>query len=160
SARMLPSVLSMPLAARARSSMMRLSNCMAQVWEGAPALATPRRRGVAPQAWPAYNRRAGHPPPEGFVALMIVVTGGAGFIGSNLVAALEAQGAGDIAICDRLGSDAKWRNVAKRALADIVAPDRLFDFLAAYGREIEMVFHLGAISTTTERDVDLIVAEN
>ena len=90
---------------------------------------------------------------------MIVVTGGAGFIGSNLVAALEAQGS-DIAICDRLGSGDKWRNIAKRALADIVAPERLFDFLGAYGREIEMVFHLGAISTTTERDVDLIVAEN
>src|SRR6185369_335473 len=71
-----------------------------------------------------------------------------------------AQGAGDIAICDRLGTDSKWRNVAKRALADIVAPERLFDFLGAYGREVEMIFHLGAISSTTERDVDLIVAEN
>jgi ADP-L-glycero-D-manno-heptose 6-epimerase len=91
---------------------------------------------------------------------MIVVTGGAGFIGSNLVASLEAQGAGDIAICDRLGSDEKWRNIAKRALADIVAPERLFDFLGAHARGIEMIFHLGAISTTTERDVDLIVAEN
>jgi ADP-L-glycero-D-manno-heptose 6-epimerase len=91
---------------------------------------------------------------------MIVVTGGAGFIGSNLVAALEESGAGDIAVCDRLGSDDKWRNIAKRALADVVMPERLFDFLGAYGREVEIVFHLGAISSTTERDVDLILAEN
>ena len=91
---------------------------------------------------------------------MIVVTGGAGFIGSNLVAALEAQGRGGVAICDRLGTGAKWKNIAKRAPADIVAPERLFDFLGAYGREVEAVVHLGAISTTTETDVDLILAEN
>ncbi|MBL8837841.1 MAG: ADP-glyceromanno-heptose 6-epimerase [Alphaproteobacteria bacterium] len=91
---------------------------------------------------------------------MIVVTGGAGFIGSNLVAALETRGRDDVAICDRLGTGAKWKNIAKRGPADIVAPERLFDFLGAYGREVEAIVHLGAISTTTETDVDLILSEN
>ncbi|HEX9463247.1 MAG TPA: ADP-glyceromanno-heptose 6-epimerase [Alphaproteobacteria bacterium] len=91
---------------------------------------------------------------------MIVVTGGAGFIGSNLVAGLERRGGADLAVCDRLGHGDKWRNIAKRELADIVAPDRLFDFLGAHSREVETIFHLGAISSTTETDVDLIVHEN
>ena len=43
---------------------------------------------------------------------MYVVTGGAGFIGSNIVAGLEESAAGDIVVCDRLGSDEKWRNIA------------------------------------------------
>ncbi|MEQ9813148.1 MAG: ADP-glyceromanno-heptose 6-epimerase [Azospirillaceae bacterium] len=91
---------------------------------------------------------------------MIVVTGGAGFIGSNLVAGLEEAGAGDIVVVDRFGRDDKWRNLAKRAPADIVRPEALGAFLAAHADAIDTVFHLGAISATTERDVDLIVAEN
>jgi ADP-L-glycero-D-manno-heptose 6-epimerase len=92
---------------------------------------------------------------------MIVVTGGAGFIGSNLLAALDRRGGHELVCVDRLGSgDHKWRNIAKREIADIVAPERLFDFLNANARAIEAVFHLGAISTTTETDVDLIVQEN
>ena len=51
---------------------------------------------------------------------MIVITGGAGFIGSNLVAALEERGEHDIVVCDRLGRGEKWRNIAKRELAHIV----------------------------------------
>ena len=53
---------------------------------------------------------------------MIVVTGGAGFIGSNLVAGLEARGEHEIVVCDRLGEGEKWRNLAKRELARLIAP--------------------------------------
>ncbi len=91
---------------------------------------------------------------------MIVITGGAGFIGSNLAAALEDRGEHELVVCDRLGDDDKWRNLQKRELAAVIAPERLFDFLDEHGREIETVFHLGAISDTTARDGDLIVATN
>ncbi|HZT50927.1 MAG TPA: ADP-glyceromanno-heptose 6-epimerase [Stellaceae bacterium] len=91
---------------------------------------------------------------------MILITGGAGFIGSNLAAALEERGAREIALCDRLGHGEKWRNIAKRELAAIVPPEGLMAFLDAHAREIDTVFHLGAVSSTTERDADLIVAAN
>ena len=89
---------------------------------------------------------------------MIVVTGGAGFIGSNLVAALSERRARDVVVCDWLGDGAKRRNIAKHAVADIVAPDELVDFLAA--GDVEVVFHMGANSSTTETDVDLILEQN
>jgi ADP-L-glycero-D-manno-heptose 6-epimerase len=91
---------------------------------------------------------------------MIVITGGAGFIGSNLAAALEERGARDLVICDRLGCDDKWRNLAKREIMMLVPPDEILSFLAAHAREIDVVFHMGAISSTTERDADLIIANN
>ena len=55
---------------------------------------------------------------------MIVITGGAGFIGSNLAAALTARGE-RVAICDHLGQGDKWRNIAKLELEDIVPPDQI-----------------------------------
>ena len=96
---------------------------------------------------------------------MIIVTGGAGFIGSNLVAALNARGRKDVVLCDYLGVDDKWRNIARRQIADIVAPEALFSYIrnhadgGAWGA-VEAVFHMGANSSTTETDVDLIVSQN
>jgi ADP-L-glycero-D-manno-heptose 6-epimerase len=91
---------------------------------------------------------------------MIVVTGGAGFIGSNLVAALEERGQGDLVVVDRLGHDDKWRNLQKRELAALIPPEDLFEYLGRHAREIQAVFHLGAVSSTTETDADLIIAAN
>jgi ADP-L-glycero-D-manno-heptose 6-epimerase len=91
---------------------------------------------------------------------MIVVTGGAGFIGSNLIAALNARGIHDVVVVDRLGRGDKWRNLAKRELAGLVAPAELFSFLDARAPEIAAIFHLGAISSTTEPNVDLIAESN
>jgi ADP-L-glycero-D-manno-heptose 6-epimerase len=89
---------------------------------------------------------------------MLLVTGGAGFIGSNVVAALNDAGRGDIVVCDGLGHDGKWRNLAKRRLADIVPPAELPNWLK--GRRLDAIIHLGAISETTATDGDLVIETN
>jgi ADP-L-glycero-D-manno-heptose 6-epimerase len=89
---------------------------------------------------------------------MFLVTGGAGFIGSNVVAALNEAGRRDIAVNDALGSDDKWRNLKKRQIADLVPPGQLFAWLG--GRKLDGVLHLGAISDTTATDGDLILETN
>jgi ADP-L-glycero-D-manno-heptose 6-epimerase len=91
---------------------------------------------------------------------MILITGGAGFIGSNLVAALEERGETELVVCDLLGTGEKWRNLAKRELADVIRPAELFPYLEAHRGTVRAVFHMGAISATTERDADLIVECN
>ena len=93
---------------------------------------------------------------------LILVTGGAGFIGSNLVAGLTAAGEYDVAVCDRLGAaeDGKWRNLSKHPIVDFIAPETMFDWLTAHAGEMEAVIHMGAISATTEPDADLILHTN
>jgi ADP-L-glycero-D-manno-heptose 6-epimerase len=89
---------------------------------------------------------------------MLLVTGGAGFIGSNVVASLNEAGRADIAVNDMLGDDGKWRNLGARQLADFVPPADLFRWLE--GRKLEAVVHLGAISATTATDGDAVMENN
>jgi ADP-L-glycero-D-manno-heptose 6-epimerase len=89
---------------------------------------------------------------------MLLVTGGAGFIGSNVVAALNEAGRSDVVVNDFLGKDQKWRNLAKRQLADVVAPSDLFRWLE--GRRLDGVIHMGAVSDTTASDADLVIENN
>jgi ADP-L-glycero-D-manno-heptose 6-epimerase len=89
---------------------------------------------------------------------MLLVTGGAGFIGSNVVASLNEAGRADIVVNDRLGSDQKWRNLGQRQLADFVPPSDLWRWLD--GRKLDAVIHLGAISETTATDGDLVIDTN
>jgi ADP-L-glycero-D-manno-heptose 6-epimerase len=76
---------------------------------------------------------------------MLLVTGGAGFIGSNVVAALNEAGRHDIVVNDQLGTGGKWRNLAKRQLADIVGPSELFRWLD--GRKLDAVLLSGRSAT-------------
>ncbi len=91
---------------------------------------------------------------------MLVITGGGGFIGSVLAWALNEAGRTDIVIVDRFGHDEKWRNLAKRDFYEIVTIERLPAWLDRFGGEVEAVFHLGANSSTTETDADLVIDTN
>jgi ADP-L-glycero-D-manno-heptose 6-epimerase len=91
-------------------------------------------------------------------ASMLLVTGGAGFIGSNVVASLNEAGRADIVVNDTLGTGGKWRNLQKRQLADLVPPADLIRWLE--GRKLDAVIHLGAISDTTATDGDLVIDSN
>jgi ADP-L-glycero-D-manno-heptose 6-epimerase len=89
---------------------------------------------------------------------MLLVTGGAGFIGSNVVASLNEAGHSDIAVNDILGTGQKWRNLAGRQLAEFVPAADLLRWLD--GRKLDAVVHMGAISSTTATDVDLLIENN
>jgi ADP-L-glycero-D-manno-heptose 6-epimerase len=90
------------------------------------------------------------------------VTGGAGFIGSNIAARLAEDRGLDVVVCDHLreAESGKWRNIAKHPIGDFVAPDDMFEWLEKRWRDIEIVVHMAAVSTTTEPDADKIVHSN
>lgn len=93
---------------------------------------------------------------------IVFVTGGAGFIGSNIVARLAEDRSLDVVVCDRLreAEAGKWCNIAKHLVGDFVAPEHMFDWLEKRWREVEMVVHMAAVSSTTEPDADKIVHSN
>ncbi|MDO6413660.1 ADP-glyceromanno-heptose 6-epimerase [Sphingomonas sp. BIUV-7] len=90
---------------------------------------------------------------------MIVVTGAAGFIGSNIVSTLNERGRDDIAVCDWVGSGAKWRNLAKAGFVDWISPPDLLSWLERR-TDVDAIIHMGAISSTTARDGDAVIATN
>jgi ADP-L-glycero-D-manno-heptose 6-epimerase len=93
---------------------------------------------------------------------MIIVTGGAGFIGSAFVSKLNAEGHGDIIIVDELGTDEKWKNLVKRRYADYLHKDAFLSLVEAeqVPFPVEAVIHMGACSSTTERDADYLMENN
>jgi ADP-L-glycero-D-manno-heptose 6-epimerase len=91
---------------------------------------------------------------------MYIVTGATGFIGSNLLAEMQKRGYRDIVAVDTFGDGDKWKNIAKRRALQLLFPHQLQDFLLEHKDEINAVVHLGAISSTTETDVDKIVENN
>src|SRR5215813_14986096 len=89
---------------------------------------------------------------------MFLVTGGAGFIGSNVVASLNEAGASGVVVSDKLENDDKWRNLAKHQIVDMIPPAELAHWLE--GRKLDAVIHMGAISDTTATDGDLVMENN
>lgn len=90
---------------------------------------------------------------------MIIVTGGAGFIGSALVKSLNESGREDILIVDNLGKSEKWKNLVNLKFNDYIHKKRLFRELK-YLPEVDTIYHLGACSSTTEDDGDYLYQNN
>jgi ADP-L-glycero-D-manno-heptose 6-epimerase len=92
---------------------------------------------------------------------MIIITGGAGFIGSNLVARWGKEFPADpLVVVDHLREADKWRNLASSFFVDLISPDQLFSFLHTHKNTIQRIIHLGALSSTVEKDGDKIIATN
>src|SRR5690348_12299466 len=99
--------------------------------------------------------------PNDFSDARVLVTGGAGFIGSALIWALNRRGCDNIVVSDRLGTDEKWRNLTALRFADYVEADDLLLRLqnGALGK-FDLILHLGACSSTTERDAGFLIRNN
>ena len=93
---------------------------------------------------------------------MIVVTGGAGFIGSAFVWKLNGEGRDDIVIVDHLGETDKWKNLVNRRYVDYIHKEAFLTMVQndAVPFEVETVVHMGACSSTTERDADYLMRNN
>ncbi|MBK9247764.1 MAG: ADP-glyceromanno-heptose 6-epimerase [Ignavibacteria bacterium] len=93
---------------------------------------------------------------------MVVVTGGAGFIGSCFLKKLNDEGVSDVLVVDYLGEANKWKNLVGKQFTDIIHPDVFREDLldGDYMDDIEVIIHLGACSATTEKNADYLLDNN
>jgi ADP-L-glycero-D-manno-heptose 6-epimerase len=99
--------------------------------------------------------------PNDFSDARVLVTGGAGFIGSALVWALNRRGCDKIVVCDILGTNEKWRNLTPLRFTDYVeAADLLPRLQSGALGKFDLVLHMGACSATTEKDATYLIKNN
>ena len=91
--------------------------------------------------------------------MRIIVTGGAGFIGSAIVWRLNQLGHDDILIVDRADDTDKWKNLAPLSFSDYIDADDFIEELVLH-KDTNVIFHMGACSSTTETDVDYMLRNN
>lgn len=91
---------------------------------------------------------------------LIVITGGAGFIGSCLVRYLNNKGLNNIIIADNLGKTEKWKNLLGKSFIDIVEKENFFQWLEGRESSIEAFIHLGACTDTLEKDASYLLENN
>jgi ADP-L-glycero-D-manno-heptose 6-epimerase len=93
---------------------------------------------------------------------MYIVTGGAGFIGSAIIAGLNNRGIDDILVVDELGCEQKWENLRNLSFADYVEKGDFLDMVleGKIAPPIKAVFHMGACSSTTETDASYLIKNN
>lgn len=96
---------------------------------------------------------------------MIIITGGAGFIGSSFVRTLSKITASPLVVCDDFGNGdpqktQKWQNLKRHLVHDIISPLELFDYLEAQGNQVEMIVHMGGVSDTMEKNLDAVIESN
>lgn len=90
----------------------------------------------------------------------IVVTGGSGFIGSGVVRHLNDQGFSNLVIVDNLGMSDKWKNLVGKRFLDLIDKKDFFDWLEGRESEISAFIHLGACSSTVEKDANYLLENN
>jgi ADP-L-glycero-D-manno-heptose 6-epimerase len=90
----------------------------------------------------------------------IILTGGAGFIGSNVLKLLNQRGEREIVVVDELGHDDKWKNLVGKEFLEYFHKDKLFDWLPQYIHKVKAIIHLGACSSTVETNADYLMENN
>ena len=92
---------------------------------------------------------------------MIILTGGAGFIGSCFLKLLNEKGIKDIIVVDNLGSSSKWKNLVGKHFSKYIHKNNFFEEINTIPNiEIDAIFHFGACSSTTENDIDYLFRNN
>lgn len=92
--------------------------------------------------------------------MAIVVTGGAGFIGSCIVGMLNSYGSEDIYIVDNINTTEKWKHIANKKYIAYIRKDEFLDVLPTLSGQVSHIIHMGACSSTTEKDFDYLYKNN